>query len=69
MDTRKYVLSLPIKATFEGMIEGKRSRGSSQRRWRGDIKEQVKSGWNELNKKVKEHVEWSDIFCKSGENV
>ena len=35
----------------------------------GDIKEWMKTGWNELNKTVKDHVEWRDIFCKSGENV
>ena len=48
----------------------------------GDIKGWIKTGWNELNNTVKDHVgwnelnntvkdhvEWSDIFCKSGENV
>ena len=35
-----------------------------QRRRRDDIKEWKKSGWNELNAKVKDHVEWTNMHVQ-----
>ena len=50
--------SLPVRVVVEGMVEGKRGRGRPQRRWRDDVKQWTKLGWDELNCIVKNRQEW-----------
>ena len=48
---------LPVRAVYEGMLSGKRSRGRLIRRWRSDIYEWAGKTIVELNRMVKDRNE------------
>ena len=50
--------NLPVKTTFEGMIEGKRCRGRPKRRWRDDISEWVGDTWSSINNLARDRNRW-----------
>ncbi len=52
---------LPIRATFEGNIEGKRLRGRPRRRWRDDVTEWTRMSWKEINVAVQDRSRWRAI--------
>ena len=51
----------PVKHVFEGLINGTRSRGRPQRRWRDDIEEWTQMSWTHINRAVHDRNNWRSI--------
>ena len=54
--------SLPVRDTFEGLIEGSRRRGRPSRRWRDDISEWVGKNWFEINSLAHSRERWKNLL-------
>ena len=59
---------LPVRSAVEGMMQGKRSRGRPQHRWRDDIADWTAMSWHELNQTTRDRVAWSKLVehCSNG---
>lgn len=60
--------NLPVRTTFEGLVEGTRRRGRPKRRWRDDVAEwcETLGNWSAINKTTMDRDAWRkhcNAFC------
>ena len=60
--------TLPVRTTFEGLVEGRIKQGRPRRRWRDDVEEWCEAcdGWDDINNLARDREKWRshcNAFC------